>query len=428
MAEHSITLVNPAFGVYAAHPSPPLGLAYLKAVLQKNGIQTEIIDESAGMPAEIGKIDSEWIGLTVFTPTAKNAYQLADQFRKAGKKVMLGGPHVTILPKEALKHADKVIVGEGEESILHVFSSKKKIIQSSLIKDIDSIPFPEWHGLPLEKYTAATRRHSYLKVMTSRGCPWNCVYCFKGIFGRKYRTRSAKNIADEIEYLQGEYGTREIAFIDDNFSQNRARTIEICRELIQRRIQVEWTCPNGVRVDTLDLPLLKLMKKAGCYQLSFGIESGNQGVLDKIGKGIKLKQVENAVKWAKQAGIETIGFFMIGLPFDSEKTMQQTIDFAKSLPLDLVQFTVTVPYPGTELYRLVEREGNFLVEDWAKFGSYSGKAYYKFGELNKELVERMYKKAYREIYFRPGYALKRIARNPKLLLSGLNYFARIFGK
>ncbi len=428
MPDHSITFINPAFGVYVAHPSPPLGLAYLKAVAQKNGVIAEIIDEAAGMPINPSKIDSQWVGITVFTPTAKKAYQLADQFRKTGKKVMLGGPHVSILPKEALKHADKVIVGEGEESILKVFSSKKKTIQSSLIEDIDSIPFPDWRGLPLEKYTAPTRRHSYLKVMTSRGCPWNCVYCFKGVFGRQYRMRSAENVADEIQHLQSEYAAKEIAFIDDNFSQNRARTIEICRELIQRRIQVEWTCPNGVRVDTLDLPLLKLMKKAGCYQLSFGIESGNQGVLDKIGKGIKLKQVENTVRWAKQAGIETIGFFMIGLPFDSEKTMQQTIDFAKSLPLDLVQFTVTVPYPGTELYGLVEREGSFLVEDWAKFGSYSGKAYYELGELNKELVERMYKKAYREIYFRPGYALKRIARNPKLLVSGLNYFARIFGK
>ncbi len=428
MAEHSITLINPAFGVYVSHPSPPLGIAYLKAVLEKNGIRTVLVDETTGMSIPPESVDTEWVGLTIFTPTAKQAYKMADAYRASGKKVVIGGPHASIMPKEAAEHADKVVVGEGEIAILEIFSSKKKIIQWELVKDIDSLPFPDWHGLPLEKYTAPTRRHPYLKVMTSRGCPWSCVYCFKGIFGRTYRMRSAKNVVDEIEHLQNEYEAKEIAFIDDNFSQNRTRTVDICREIIQRKIKIDWTCPNGVRVDTMDLPLLKLMKKAGCYQLSFGVESGNQEVLDKVGKGIKLEQVENAVRWAKKAGIQTIGFFMIGLPFDNEKTMQETIDFAKKLPLDLVQFTVTVPYPGTELYGMVEKEGKFLVEDWAAFGSYSGKAYYEFGDLDRDLVEKMYKKAYKEVYFRPGYALKRVAKNPKLLLSGLKYFSQMFKK
>ncbi len=424
----SITLVNPSFGVYVSHPSPPLGIAYLKAALEQNGIRAELVDETAGMSASPNKIDTEWVGISIFTPTAKQAYEMADRYRASGKKVVIGGPHASILPKEALKHADKVVVGEAEKSIMEVFSSRKKIIENPLIKDINSIPFPNWHGLPLNKYTAPTRKRPYLKIMTSRGCPWNCVYCFKGIFGRTYRMRSPKNVVDEIVHLQQEYNCKEIAFIDDNFSQNRARTLEICREIIQRKIKIDWTCPNGVRVDTLDLSLLKLMKKAGCYQLSFGIESGNQEVLNKVGKGIKLGQVENAVKWAKLAGIETIGFFMIGLPNDTEETMQQTIDFAKSLPLDLVQFTITVPYPGTELYSMVKKQGSFLVDDWSAFGSYSGKAYYELGAMKKELVEKMYKKAYKEIYFRPGYVLKRIAKNPKLLLSGLQYFTKLFKK
>lgn len=425
---HSITLINPSFAVYVAHPSPPLGLAYLKAVLIKNGIEAKIVDETVGMLVEPEAIGTEWVGLTVFTPTAKNAYTLADRLRKAGKKVMLGGPHVSILPKEALKHADKVIVGEGEKSVLEVFTSKKKIIFNPHIQDIDSLPFPDWHGLPLEKYKAPTRKHPYLKVMSSRGCVWGCIYCFKGIFGCDYRMRSAKNVVDEIEHLQKEYGVKEISFTDDNLTHDRQRAIDICREILQRRIKIDWACPNGVRVDKVDLALLKLMKKAGCYQIGFGIESGNQDVLDKIGKGIKLEQVRKAAEAAKQAGIETIGFFMIGLPFDTEETMQQTIDFAKSLPLSLVQFTVTVPYPGTPLFKLVEKKGKFLISDWSEFGSYSGKAYYEMGALNKELVERMYKKAYKEVYFRPGYALKRIAKNPRLLASGAKYFATIFKK
>ncbi|MBN1941100.1 MAG: hypothetical protein JW772_02870, partial [Candidatus Diapherotrites archaeon] len=158
------------------------------------------------------------------------------------------------------------------------------------------------------------------------------------------------------------------------------------------------------------------------------VESGNQEVLDKIGKQIKLEQVENAVKWAKQAGIETIGFFMIALPYDTEKTMQETIDFAKKLNMDLVQFTITTPYPGTELYNIVAEHGKFLETDFEKFGSYSGRSYYELGELNKELVERMYKKAYKEVYFRPVFAIKRIIKNPKLLLAGIKYLKNIFFK
>ncbi|HLD58100.1 MAG TPA: radical SAM protein, partial [archaeon] len=400
--------------------------AYLQAALKKSCAIVKVIDEAAGQKIE--NIDTEWVGLGIYTPTAKKAFELADSLKKKGHKVVLGGPHVAIFPEESLKHADKVIVGEGEESIPLIFDSSEKILKSGLVKNLDSLEFPDWTGFPLEKYSSPTRKKKFLSIMTSRGCPFACVYCYKGMFGRTYRTMSPKNVLDEIGFLIEKYGIEELGIVDDNFTLNRKRVEEICSGIIERGYKINWNCPNGVRVDTLSPELLQLMKKAGCYQLSFGIESGNQEVLDKVGKGIKLEQVKNAVKFAKQAGIETIGFFMIALPFDNEKTMLETIDFAKSLDLDLAQFTVTTPYPGTELYEIVKQKGKFLITDFSEFGSYSGTAYYELGALNKELVERMYKKAYREVYFRPGYALKRIMKNPKLALAGISFLKKIFFK
>ncbi len=422
----SISLVNLAPSVYAAHPSPPLWLAYLQAVLKKKGTAVKPIDQQAGQ--SIATIETDWAGLSVCTPTAQKAFTLGDELRSQGIKVMMGGPHAAIFPEECLRHADKVIVGEGERSVLEIFDSKKKILKSELIKNLDTLPFPDWHGLPLQKYKAVTRKHCYLSVMTSRGCPFSCIYCFKGIFGRLYRKRSPANVLDEIQYLIDEYGTEEIGFVDDNFTLDKGRVEEICKGMIERRFNISWNCPNGIRVDTVDKRLLELMHNAGCYQLSFGIESGNQAVLDKIGKTISLQQVKNAVRWAKETGIETIGFFMIALPFDDRETMQQTIDFAKELDLDLIQFTVTTPYPGTPLYDIVEKQGKFLIKDFSKYGSYTGRAYYEMGCLNKQLVEEMYKKAYKSTYLRPAYAMKRIAHNPKLLASGAKYMLSVLGK
>lgn len=424
MALKSITLINPGQEVYAAHASPPLWMAYLQAVLKEKGVKVRVIDEAAGQ--EIGKIGTEWTGFTVTTPTANRVYELSDNLRKKGIKVVLGGPHVTIFPDEALKHCDKVMIGEGEKTILQVFTGKKKKLSSELIKDIDSIPFPDWAGLPLEKYHSPTRKHNYLSIMTSRGCPFTCIFCYKGIFGRAYRMRSAENVLEELSMLKAKYGLKEIAFIDDNFTANKKRTKDILQGMIDRNLNLKWTAPNGIRVDSVDDELMGLMKKSGCYQLSFGIESGNQEVLDKIGKRIKLEQVKEAIALAKKHGIETIGFFMIALPFDTEETMQQTIDLAKELKLGYTQFTITTPYPGTPLYDLVEAEGKFLVSDWSKFGSYSGKAYYEYGELNSELVERMYKKAFKAIYFSPGYVIRKFLKNPLIVLAGFRYMLNIF--
>jgi len=406
--------------VYAAHPSPPLWMAYMQAILKKNGVRVKIVDEAAGQ--EIGNIDTEWAAFGVTTPTSKKVYSLADQLRAQGKKIILGGPHPSIFPEEAIEHADKVIVREAEEVIIDALDAKNKenILQGKITKQLDEFPFPDWNGFPLDKYKGVTRKGRYVSILTSRGCPYACIFCYHGTFGYKYNPRSPENVVGEIEQLVNKYNVKEIAIIDDIFNYNRDRAKKICELLIEKGIKVAWSCPNGVRADHTDRELLELMKKAGCYQLAFGVESGNQEMVKRIGKGLDLTKVKEAVKNCRELGIETIGFFMLGLPYDTEQTMQQTIDFALELNPTYTQFTIATPYPGTTLYKMVEKQGSFLEKDWSLYGSYTGKATYKFGNLDPALVEKMYAKAYRELY-KPSYIVKKIIHNPKLLKAGVKY-------
>ena len=193
-------------------------------------------------------------------------------------------------------------------------------------------------------------------VLSSRGCPYNCDYCaVNSIWKRKYRTRSIENIVDEIELLIKRYGVKEIHFEDDNLTLNRQRVIELCDEIKRRNLKFSWACPNGIRIDTLDEKLLKRMKESGCYSISFGIESGSQKVLDDVHKRLDLKIVPGVVRTARKVGIETKGFFIVGFPTDTEETIRQTVEFAKSLPLDVAAFFVCMPLPGSKLF-----------EDWLR--------------------------------------------------------------
>ena len=395
-------------------------MAYLQGIIKAAGVRVRVVDESAGQ--KIGEIDTEWVAFGATTPTIKKIYALADKYRAEGKKVILGGPHPTIFPEEAIQHADKVIMGEAEEEILKALdpSNNEKIMKGTISKPLDEFPDPDWSGFPLEKYSGPTRKGKYLAVLTSRGCPHACIFCYHGTFGYNFNARSPERVVDEIENLAKNLNVKEISIIDDLFNYDRARAKKICELIIERGIKIAWSCPNGIRADYADKELLTLMKKAGCYQVAFGIESGNQEIVNKVGKALDLKFVKEAVKNCNELGIESIGFFIIGLPYDTKETMQQTIDFATSLPTTYTQFTIATPYPGTTLYKMVEAKGKFLEKDWSKFGSYMGKATYTFGNLDPKLVEEMYAKAYKELYT-PKYVIKKLFHNPKLIKAGIKY-------
>ncbi len=432
--------------------TPPVGIGYLAAMLEKNRAECFFLDaiRDRMKPDRIielaKKINPDIIGLTVLTPIYKNAKNLVVELKKNGFRVVLGGPHASALPKETLEDtgADFLIFGEGELTIVDLCNylnlekkaknrlahKKSQRIQKvqlekirglafkkggkavvnpprELISNIDEIPFPSWHLFPPKKYPFApqgtlAKNYPIANVLTSRGCPYGCTFCSTNtIWKRIFRARSAKNIVDEIEMLVKDFGIKEIHFIDDNLTMQRQRVIDVCDELNRRNIKISWACPNGVRIDRVDRELLRLMKNSGCYSLTFGIESGNQEILNGINKNIRLEQVEEVVKMAKEEGIEARGFFIIGLPGDNEKTIRQTIDFSKKLPLDFAGFSILVLMPGAELFNQWVQKNKIDVSkiDWNKFDSYNAKI--SICEVSEKRLKQLCSIANREFYIRP---------------------------
>jgi anaerobic magnesium-protoporphyrin IX monomethyl ester cyclase len=445
-----VLLVSPTFKeMYkelksVATDYPPLGLAYLGAVLEKEGCEVKIIDMSVlrvtpeRLLAIIERFCPELIGISLTTPLAETVYRLVARIKaNFDIPVILGGAHPTSNPAECLeKGADIVVRGEGEETIAELIhkldrlevvkgiSYKKdgKFFHNDArppIQDLDRLPFPARHLLPLKKYDFVDAKNKPVgTIMTSRGCPFGCVYCNKNIFGLKFRARSPENVLSEIEEMVRKYNVREIHIEDDVFSLNKERAMKIFDGIIQKRLRVTILIGNGVRVDSVDFELLKKMKQAGLYSISFGVESGSQEILDGICKGIKLDQARRAFKMSKKLGLETWGFFMLGLPGDTKKTMQMTIDFAKELDPDVAKFFITIPLPGTKLYNKLLEEGRMRVKGWSDFNFYE-KPIFAHENLDSETIVAYHKKAFREFYFRPKKILQEIwrAKSPKRLFS-----------
>jgi anaerobic magnesium-protoporphyrin IX monomethyl ester cyclase len=426
---------------------PPLGIAYIAAFLREKGIRVSIIDMNAcnyTIPQTLDILKNmarfpDVIGITVTTPTVPKSFEIAEQIKKFNKDalVVFGGAHPTALPEEILrnKSVDLAVYGEGEKTMLEIcrakeknFSFKKikglafrhkgKIIKNpprDLIPDLDSLPFPAIDLLPRDKYYSAySKDKRFANILTSRGCPGMCIYCNKLIFGHCVRMRSAENIIKEIKYLHHKYGYREFHIVDDLFTQDRKRVIEFCSLVKKNKLKINWKLGNGVRVGSVDFELLKIMKEAGLYSLSFGIESGNQKILNNMKKGQTLEMCRNAVTWANKLGLTTVGFFMIGNLGEDESTIRETIEFAKSLPLDIAQFSILVPFPGTPIRAIIEQQGKILEKNWNKYDNIEGKALFEHGNLTKELMERMHKQAYKEFYMRPGFILRRILKTRTL--------------
>ena len=239
--------------------------------------------------------------------------------------------------------------------------------ERELIKDLDALPYPARHLFELDKYPLyAPNGEPMLTVLSSRGCPYNCSFCFKGIVGRTYRQRSPQNIADELQHVIDAYGVRNFYFIDDLFTIDVRRLEAIMDHFIERKMDILWRCL--ARVDRVKPDLLKKMYKAGCRQIHYGIESGNEEVLKRTAKHIQLEQVRQAVQWTEEAGIRSKGYFILGLPGDNEETMQETIEFAASLDLTEAMFSIATPMPGTQLWsELVrKRPGTLYNADFTK--------------------------------------------------------------
>jgi len=364
--------------------------------------------------------------------------------------VLLGGPHPTTLPEESIvkPFVDAVVRSEGEATWLELLSlfeqgrsisdlpipSSESHIQNPIAGityqtedgtvastpdrppipagDLDAMPHPAWHLFKLERYTNLQPTVDQvdglsLPILTSRGCPYRCTYCSQ-IGPRRWRARSADSVLAEWRWLVQEQGAAEIGVLDDSFNIDRKRVLDICQRLVDESLNhVPWIMINGIRANLADEEVLGAMKRAGCIRAAFGVESGNQAILDSVvDKQLTLDQVRGAFKAAQTVGMETIGFFIIGLPGETEETMDDTIRFACELDPVVANFSIATPFPGTQMYEMVKAQGDMLAETWDNFVFFEGKARFEMPGLPAELVERKWKEAYRRFYLRP----KRVAR------------------
>lgn len=433
-----------------ANVLPPLGIGYVAAVLEREGFKPQILDALVlGMGVEEtieelvkGKPDIVAFTSTVIFITATR--QIAEGVKKAlpNSLVVLGGPHISALPEETMQHKcfDLGVLGEGEFTFLEIakkyaqtpglvkdtktlngikgviFRNRGKLVKAvprSLIQDLDSLPFPAWHLYPpLKKYSpvaASCKKHPYMHMMSSRGCPYQCIFCDGKVFGKSARLRTPKNVVDEIEAIIDFYGAKEIRFFDDTFTIDRQRAMDICNEILKRKLDIVWTAIT--RVNHVDPELLKKMKEAGCWQISYGLESGSQRMLNIMKKGATVEQGKKAVIWTKQAGMDARAYFVFGIPGETLESIQTTIDFAKSLPLDVVTFYNVTLMPGNELFQLAQKEGTILHHNYEHYNpSISDDTMFAYlpEGMSKDDLRKAVKRAHKEFYLRPGYMLRQL--------------------
>lgn len=440
---------------------PPLGVAILAAVTRQEGYETKILDALAlrlSMSETVKRIIAEkpdYLGITSTTMSIYSAAEVAKRVKEANPsiKVILGGPHITAAPEETMKLFPEFeigVMGEAEETIVELLkfldSGKKEglenvngllIRKKSEIKftgkrqpimNLDRLPFPAWNLLPdLVKYyqpaADSLNRGPATLLITSRGCTGQCIFCDRSVFGNLCRCYSADYVIRMIRYLQENYGIRELFIEDDNFILFKTRLKQICERIINEKIDITWSCLG--RVDTIDPELLKLMKKAGCWQINFGCESGSQKILDTLKKGVKVEQIEKAVMMARKAGIDVKGLFMLGNFGETEETVKETLKFIKKIPLTDFHITCFTPLPGAEAYDTANKYGTFD-KDWKKTNMFNAENFTPFG-LTKEQLEKYYKKAWRTFYFQPRiiarYTLKLKNRHvrKKIITAGLAF-------
>lgn len=448
-----VLLLHPQLKKYDQPCLPPLGLLSIAAVLEKEGHRVSVLDLNVAPEDLVKELirKPDIVGITATTPLIKEAWNLAKICRKKNLAVILGGPHASALPGESLKKGmiDLVVRGEGEETMKEICSQwpkfrkivglsylkNGKIIHNPhrpLIQNLDSLPFPAYHLLGNISYYSSpqpvlTKNRRSLTLISSRGCPYHCYYCYKGVFGDRWRAHSSEYILDLWEYLVKEFAVEEIGVEDDSFNLDPQRVEKICNGLLKRKIKTSWTTAQGLRADRVTKPLLAKMKKTGFYRTGFGIEGGSQKMIDKLGKNLSLKKVYKAIAACKELGIESIGYFMIGNANENEQTMEETINLAIKLDPDIAHFTIANPLPGSPLFEEVKRKGKFLITDWNLYGYTRGKCFFELGEVKKELVEKMWFKAYRKFYLRPKVIKRFLARKqtwlnlPKMVRASFSY-------
>ncbi|HAX62203.1 MAG TPA: B12-binding domain-containing radical SAM protein, partial [Elusimicrobia bacterium] len=397
----NVLFINPPWitkgGIWqnVASCMPPFGLAAIAAYLEKSDVNVEVVDADALKLSyrEISELlrqkrSPEYVGITSSTSTISSALIVSktakDIFPNA--KIVLGGVHPSVMTEDVLKEesVDFIVRGEGEVTFRELIAGvnkrniaglsykENKIIfhnpSRAVISDINTLPFPAYHLLPMEKYFPA--RGSYKKLpalgmMTTRGCPGRCTFCLGSYLGQQVRNRSAEKIFEEMFLLQDKYGIKEISFYDDVFTTKKENVRNLCKKILNEKTNISWSC--FARVDFVDEELLRAMKDAGCHQIMYGIESGDEQILKNIHKKISLEKVKEIVHITKKIGIDVRAAFMLGNPGETKETMQKTIDYAIKLSPDVAIFNITTPYPGTEMFKWAKDKGILTTENWDEY-------------------------------------------------------------
>jgi len=434
---------NPEFMDERRGANPNLGILYVAAVArEQDGWEAEVVDCVAeGLSYEALKLrikaaHADLIGITVLTFTVYDVIDTLGICRKASPDtpVIVGGPHAHIYPEETLgwEGVDMVATGEGEAVIpgllsafpdLEALKSVKGVVFQNadgdavhtgypdLISDLDHLPFPARDLTDIGLYSSVVSKHNPISTMiTSRGCPYRCRYCDRPHLGKRFRAHSADYVVREMQECVA-LGIGEIFIYDDTFTVNRERVLEICRLKTEKDIPLAFDI--RARVDSVDMEMLKALKAAGCERIHYGVEAGTDRIQRLLGKGITLDQARKALRMTKEAGIETLAYFMIGAPTETRKDIRESIRFAKELNPDFLSITILAPFPETDIYAKALEEGVISHDYFREFARHPTEGFevrYCEEEMSKDELFAQLEEFYREFYARPGYILRQLLK------------------
>lgn len=410
---------------------PPLSLLSIGATLEQAGIQVSVLDahvdrlSEAEVAREIARRKPAVVGITVMTSTSIVSHRMAQIVKSVDPhiQVVFGGVHVDAMPEETLRNraVDYVVRGDGEYTMFELCQEKNieeiqglsfrkdgRVIHNPprpILMDLGQLPRYAYHLVPMHKYypaVGAYRRLPAINMLMTRGCPGKCIFCNSA--ETTLRTRPAAKVVDEILYLRDRYGIREIQFYDDTFTVMKKNVLEFCRLMEEKKVGVTFSC--FARTDCFNEEMARALKRAGCHQVMFGVESGSPRILKILRKDIDLERTKQAVQLAKKAGIEVRAAFIFGTPGETGETIEETLRYAIELDPDIAIFNITTPYPGTQLYAWAEENGVLLTKDWWDYEL--GNSIVDLPTLSREAIRAMYDKAFRAFYNRPTMYYRRL--------------------
>ena len=438
-----VLMINPPYSSskykFIGLVAPPLGIAYIAAMLERNGVGVKILDSPAmeygfeAVKKEIQAYSPDIVAITSVTPTIGSALKTAQISKEACPNAItvLGGYHPTFTYQEVLKNdfVDIVVCGEGEQTMVELVEAVEndknlrdvnglatenfKTPSRGIIEDLDSIPFPARHLLPMDEYKILNMKLTTGTIVSGRGCPYKCSFCASSaMHGQKLRLRSAENVVDEMEHLVNDHNIEMVAFMDDTFTLNKKRVYEICESIKDRGLDNYWGCT--ARVDTISEELLKTMKDAGCITMFLGVESADQQFLNEVNKKININRIKKTFELTKKYNMRTIASVVLGMPGDTKRSILNTIKFVKTLEPSYAVFSLATPYPGTDFYLKAASENLIKINDWSKYTLLS--PVLETVDCSLEELKKLQKKAFKEFYLRPSYIARRTWTDGPIIL------------